>query len=104
MKTSVDLTELVDHGGQPGLVAVSVSLVDEVSGSGTVENTGGLPELFERFILVILIAHSFDSRSHTGTKGPISDPVLFGSFHPFGAGLMIRQRNILSKHVTKLGP
>jgi hypothetical protein len=104
MKNSVDLTEFVDHGGQPGLVAVSVPLVDEVLGSGTVENTGGLLEFLERFILVILIADSFDSRSHTGTKGPISDPVLFGGSHPFGAGLMIRQRNILSKLVTKLDP
>lgn len=102
MKNVVKSAELVDHSGQTGFVPVGILSMDQVLGRSLVQQAGGDPKLFDRFVLVVLIAEFLDGCTHGGPESSVSEAAGFRCFHPLGTRFMTWQYRILSSSVNKL--
>ena len=97
------LAQLVNIESQPGFIASGILLMNKSIRCGLVQNLAGRFQLLERFFLVGFRTDVLECGPKTGAIGPISHPVVFGLFHPFFTGLMIRQgRSFQSIYVNKL--
>lgn len=86
-----ELSQFLNEKSQAGFVAVGVLVMNQTGGGGFVDQGDDFAIFFGRFFFAGFFPQIFYRAAKDRAVTPVAQTFLIGSFHSFGAGLMIWQ-------------